>query len=95
MAAQIGSTKNRGSEKNQVTHMQLMKQLRHAVGGLSNAKIEYLLAHLYSSKKSGLHTLTFENKSSDVLFLTFKKKDIFFCYESLDPRVYFGTWRIM
>lgn len=56
--------------------MQLMKQLLHVVGGISIAKLECLLAHIYSLK-SGLHILTFENKSLDVLFYTFEKETLF------------------
>lgn len=58
-----------------------MKQFHHAVGGSSIAKRECLLAYLYSSKESGLHILTFENKTSDVHL---KNQTLFFCYEALD-----------
>lgn len=71
-----------------------MKQLHHAVGGISIAKIECLFVHLASSQRSGLHILTFENKSSDVLFCTFQKQTLLKIFESLNARVYFGTWRI-
>lgn len=68
-----------------------MKEFHHAVGGSSIAKRECLLAYLYSSKGSGLYILTFENKTSDVLFMHLKTRLFFSVMKPLIClRVYFG-----